>query len=119
MPVTSQAKSPQMDQDPAGVGRVGLHTDVELLDVLLRQHGQYPLLQLARPLARDDLHDVDAGGGGLEQGLAQRDVDVAVVAEDRVQIQREQGDRLRCARRSPAPAGSPWAGRTPAAYVLP
>jgi hypothetical protein len=86
--------------------------------VLLRQHGQQPLLQLARPLARDDLHDVDPGGGGLEEGLAQRDVDVAVVAEDRVQIQREQGNRLRCAR-SPADAGSPWARRTVAAYILP
>jgi len=110
------ATSSQVDQDPAGVGRVGLHADVELLDVLLRQHGQHPLLQLARALARDDLDDVDPGGGGLEEGLAQREVDVAVVAEDRVQIQREQDNPLRCAR-SPAAAGDPRAARTVAAYV--
>ncbi len=38
---------PEMNQDPAAVGRIGLHADVELLNVLLIQKGQYPPFQLA------------------------------------------------------------------------
>jgi hypothetical protein len=36
-----------MNQDPAAVGRIGFHADVQLLDVFLPEKGQDPLFQFA------------------------------------------------------------------------
>jgi hypothetical protein len=73
-----------VNQHPAFVGCVGLHPDVELPDVLLRQEGEHTPLQLACSLPGDDLDDVDSGCRSPEDRLPQRKLDVAVAAEDRV-----------------------------------
>lgn len=85
----------EINQDPAAVGRIRLHADIELLNMFLLKKSQYPSLQFARSLARDNLNNVDPGAGSFEDDLPQRQLDVAVISEERVQVQGEQRDRLR------------------------
>jgi hypothetical protein len=84
-----------MNYDPAAVIRVGLRAQIKLLNVLLAEEGHYPSFQLARSLAWDDLDSIGPGPGGFEDDLPQRSLDIAVVTENRVEVQGEQCNRLR------------------------
>src|SRR4051794_26496229 len=61
---------PEVDEESAPVLGVLLDAVVERLDLLLVEETQYPLLELARPLARDDLHEGHLLGHGLIDDLA-------------------------------------------------
>src|SRR4249919_1979191 len=76
-----------MDKDPAEVLRVFLDSVIQLLDLLLLQESEHPLLELPRAFARDDLND----GGFLRHGLVddrvQGPVDVLTTVVDVVQVE--------------------------------
>ena len=53
---TARLLPPEMNEDATKVVGILLDPVVERLDVLAVEEAEYPLLQLARALARDDLH---------------------------------------------------------------
>ena len=78
-----------MDEDTAEVVRVLLDPVVEALDLLLLEEPQHPLLQLAAPLAGDDLHGGRLLGDGLVDHGPQGGVDLIASVVYLVQVELE------------------------------
>src|SRR5215472_4004826 len=78
-----------MDEEPAEVLGILLDPVIERLDVLLLQEPEYVLLELARPLARDNLDERRFLPHGLVHDVAERLVDVVSAVIDIVQVELE------------------------------
>src|SRR6202161_342389 len=79
----------EVDEDAAAVLGVLLDPVLEGLDLLLFQEPEHVLLELARALARDDLHERGLGPDRLVDDVPQGAVDVVAVVVDVVQVQLE------------------------------
>src|SRR5258706_7081401 len=104
----------EVDKQPAPVLGVLLHAVIQRLDLLLVEEPQYPLLQLARALTRNDLHQRRLLGHRLVDDPAQRPVDVLAPVEDVVQVELELHgldgtlDGAAPPREPPTPPGPLW-----------
>src|ERR1700722_9817052 len=96
----------EVDEDPAEVLGVLLDPVVERLDLGLVEEPQDPLLELARPLAGDDLHQGRPGPDRFVDGSPQGPVDVLTPVIDVVQVQLDLHRRLRSWNPSTLPAAA-------------
>src|ERR1035438_2677602 len=80
---------PEVYEYPPEVVGVLLDTVVECLDLLLVEESQHTLLELAAPLAGDDLHQSDLLLHRLVDGGSQGTINVVAPVVDLVQIELE------------------------------
>src|SRR3954453_19331967 len=77
----------EVDEDPTEVVRVLLHPVVERLHLLLLEEAQDSFLQLAGPLAGNDLDERRPLGHGLVDDRPQRPLDLPAVVVDVVKVE--------------------------------
>lgn len=84
----------EVNEDPPEVSVVLLDTMVELFDMALIEEAQYPLLELAAPLAGDDLNQCNPLIDGLLNDPLKLGIDPITAIIDFVPIEGEFGHLL-------------------------
>src|SRR5699024_8032185 len=85
----ASASVTKMDPYAAGVLHIFFHPVITRLDVLAFEETQDPLLELPRPLARDDLDGLGLLAFRVVDGVIQGLVDAPALVEDGVQVELE------------------------------